>query len=143
MVSLVKLSILPILFTVLSVHTMMTAFHVTLSVVLSWFISIIMGSFFGYLLARRYQNQFRVDKKRWLIELPGTWTTLVLIMAIFISKYYFGYELSVDPSLTNNTIFEFVMLTVSGVITGLFIGRLLCYLNAFRVCASVKLTEDK
>lgn len=140
-VSIKRLAILPIIFTALSIHTMMTAFHVTTDVFLVWLVSMLVGALFGYFLV--YQHQFRVDKKHYLIELPGTWITLILILAIFASKYYFGYALSADPGVVRNTAFEFTMLSVSGVITGLFIGRLICYLNEFRVGNSVELTEDK
>lgn len=140
-VPLKKLVILPIIFTALSIHTMIVSFHFTSMVFIVWFASILVGTLFGYLLV--YKHQFRVDKKQYLIELPGTWITLIMILAIFVSKYYFGYAMSADPAVVNNTVFEFTMLSVSGVITGLFIGRMICYLNEFRVGNSVELTEDK
>jgi len=140
-VPLKKLVILPLIFTVLSIHTMIVSFQVTAAVVEVWFASILLGTFFGYVLVRNYV--FRVDKKKYLIELPGNWITLILVLAIFVSKYYFGYAMSMDPTVVHNTHFEFIMLSVSGIITGLFIGRLICYLNEFRVGKSVELTEDK
>ena len=50
-----------------------------------------------------------VDSK-WLLKFPGSWVTMILILLIFIVKYTFGYALSSDPNLVQNTRFEFWML---------------------------------
>lgn len=140
-VSMKKMVILPLIFTALSIHTMIASFRVTATIFLIWFFSIALGSLIGYLLVRHFP--YRVDKKKQLIEMPGTWLTLIFILLIFFAKYFFGYEISADPMLLKNTVFEFALLGTSGVVTGLFIGRLICYLNEFRVGQSVDLKETK
>lgn len=139
-VSIKKLTILPIVFIVLSIHTLATAFHVNAMVIVVWFASIIFGSVIGWLLICRHQ--FKVDRKKLLIQLQGSWITLILILAIFVSKYYFSYQIGSDPALENQTSFEFSMLAISGVCTGLFIGRLLCYFYQLWIGESVDLSAS-
>ena len=139
-VSIKKLIILPLVFIALSVHTLMTAFHIYATIIVVWILSIALGSVFGWLLI--FRHHFKVDRKKLLIQLPGSWVTLILILAIFISKYYFSYQLSSDPALVNQTGFEFSMLAISGVCTGLFVGRLLCYFYQLKIGKSVDLTAS-
>ncbi len=137
-IELKRLFIIPALFTFLSVQTLLSSFKVDTFSILTWVIAILIGVAFGYLQIIRHK--LRVDKKSFLVEMPGTWSTLVLIIIIFTSKYYFGYELSVDPQIAQQTLFEFSMLGISGVCTGLFIGRLFCYLYRFVTSESVELS---
>ena len=139
-VSIKKLTILPLVFVALSIHTLMTSFHVNAMVIGVWLASIILGSIIGWLLI--CQHQFKIDRKNWLIQLPGSWMTLILILAIFISKYYFSYQLGSDPELANQTGFEFSMLGITGICTGLFVGRLVCYFYKLYTYDSVDLTAS-
>lgn len=140
-VSIRKLTIIPIIFLALSIHTVLTAFHITAAVVGVWLLSLIVGSAIGWLLIRNHE--YKVDRKKLLIQLQGSWLTLILILLIFASKYYFGYELGSDPALVNHLGFEFSMLAITGVCTGLFVGRLLCYLHKLQTCPSVDLTVSE
>lgn len=139
-VSIKKLTILPLIFISLSIHTVMTAFHVNTMVIVMWFASIILGSIIGWLLIRNHQ--FKVDRKKLLIQLPGGWMTLILILAIFVFKYYFSYQIDSDPALASQTGFEFSMLGINGICTGLFVGRLLCYFHRLRTLGSVDLNAS-
>lgn len=139
-VSFIKLTILPLIFIALSVHTLMTAFNINATVIVVWILSIALGSVFGWILICRHH--FKVDRKKLLIQIPGSWLTLILILAIFVSKYYFGYQISSDPSLVHHTGFKFSMLSISGVCTGLFVGRLLCYFYQLKTGESVDLTAS-
>lgn len=139
-VSIKKLTIVPLIFIALSIHTVMTAFHVNTTVIAMWFVSIILGSIIGWLLVRNHQ--FKVDRKKLLIQLQGSWMTLILILAIFVFKYYFSYQIESDPALANQTGFEFSMLGATGICTGLFVGRLLCYFYKLWTCESVDLSTS-
>ena len=136
-VSIIKLAILPVLFTALSVHTLMVSFAMTITTISVWAGSILLGIFLGLILVSGHN--YKVDRKNLLILLPGNWITLILILIIFASKYYFSYELSVDPAVEQSLNFEFIMLSVSGACTGLFIGRFICYLYHLMTAESVNL----
>ncbi len=137
-VTLKKLFIIPLIFTFLSVHTLITSFSLSVFTVTIWVVAILIGAILGWFQIYRYK--LKVDRQHLLIQVPGTWSIMILIVIIFATKYYFGYELAVDPKLVEQTGFEFAVLAVSGVCTGLFIGRLVCYLYRLRTAPSIDLT---
>ncbi len=139
-VSIHKLYIIPIIFTYLSIDTLITAVKINLFSVGTWLIAIIIGVGLGWLQV--FRSVIQVDRPNKLVKLPGTWTTLVIIIIIFACKYYFGYELGVDPLKAEQTGFEFSMLAISGLCTGLFIGRLICYLYRLKNDSSVDLKKN-
>lgn len=120
-----KLFILPTIFLILSVHTLISAFNINMLNIAFWVGGLLIGASLGTMLT--FSLKLNVDKKHLLIFVPGTWTTLTFILILFASKYYFGYEMSVDPNLILQPDFKYSMLAVSGVAGGLFIGRLLVY----------------
>lgn len=136
-VSIIKLAVLPVLFTILMIHTLIASFDLNLKSIGILIFGLFVGTVVGWMLAARHQ--YKVDKKHWLILMPGNCVTLILILLIFISKYYFGYQLSAHAGIVHNVGFEFLMLSVSGACTGLFIGRFVLYLSCFSKTESVNL----
>lgn len=125
-VALKKLFIVPAIFLFMSIHTLVTSIKIDIFTVTIWSLAILLGTGLGWWQIARYQLQ--VDKKHGLIRLPGTWSTLLIIAIIFITKYYFGYQQAVNPDFANQASLIYSLLAVSGICTGLFIGRLICYL---------------
>ena len=140
-VSLKKLCIIPVIFIAMSIHTLVTSFKITPFSVTTWLMTILIGTLLGWLFIYRFT--LRVDKPHSLIETPGTWSTLIIIIIIFATKYYFGYELGTDPTLAKHLGFEFSLLTVSGLCTGFFVGRVICYLYRLQSNVSVNLSQEK
>ncbi len=85
----------------------------------------ILGIYLGYLHVRKVV--VRADKQQHLAAIPGDWTILILIMVIFLIQFSIHYLLAIDPSLTNKTSTVAFILGVSGLTTGLVIGRNLTY----------------
>ncbi|MBV53415.1 MAG: hypothetical protein CL816_05030 [Coxiellaceae bacterium] len=135
-----KVIIIPIIFTYLSLDALLSNFSLDVFVISVFFVSLLFGILSGLLQALK-QN-IEVDRSRLLIKVSGTWSTLVIILIIFFTKYYFGYQSAVDPELLENTHFEFAMLFVSGVTAGLFIGRLAYYTRRLYYGPSVELHDD-
>lgn len=124
------LFILPIVFTGLSIETLISSVEINYITLSAYFIALAIGASVGWILVRN-QN-FKIDKKRSLIQLPGSWLPLGIILGVFSAKYYFGYSLAVHPEKANDLSFAIMMLGVSGACTGLFIGRLACYISRKR-----------
>ena len=139
-VSLKKLFILPSIFLAISINSLITSFRLSPSTIGVYLFSLLFGIGGGWLLVRNVNLKF--DLQRVLIQLPGNWTTLILIMVIFSTKYYFGYSLAVDPMMAEDTSFELLMLSLSGVCTGLFLGRLTCYFFWKRSASHYELEPD-
>jgi hypothetical protein len=125
-VSLKRLALLPIVFIVWSTISIATTFSFSILKWLCWLLSACLGSLLGYLLTRSISIQ--ADKKKFLIALPATYSTLILLIMIFSIKYTFGYLYAVHPELVNNVWFTTTDIVASGVITGIFIGRFVTYL---------------
>ncbi len=121
---------MPIIFLVLSIETLVTLPNLNLTNVINWFLGLIIGGVLGWLQISR--AKIKVDKKKKLVHSGGSWTVLIIILIIFVTKYYFNYTLALNPEVINNTLFIFSMLTVSGICSGAFIGRLAKYLHYFK-----------
>lgn len=137
-----KLFILPAVFVYMSTHTLLTSFAIHFIDVSIWAGAIFLGTVIGWFEIFRNHTKIKVDKQQHLIQIPGSWMTLALIIIIFASKYYFSYELDVDPALIKQSWFEYSMLSVSGVCTGILIGRALCYLYKYRSTSHSPLSES-
>ncbi len=128
-VSLKKIFILPLIFIVWSLLAL--GGKLSLGLDLSfWIPSFILGIFVGWGLTRSLR--IKADKKKALIKVPGGPLTLVLILVVFGVKYYFGYTYATDPEARMNFNTVAADLTSSGIITGMFFGRLFCYLSKWR-----------
>ena len=125
-----KLFIIPLLFTAMSLHSLLSHFQISIITISSFSIAILLGSLGGFLLV--YHHDIKIDKVKGLVHIGGTWSTLIVIIIIFMSKYYLGYRLGTSPNSVNNSRFVITMLSISGLCSGLFIGRLIAYLNHWR-----------
>ena len=140
-VQLKQLLIMPILFTYFSIETLINNMQVTVLAVVILAISMMVGTALGWW--QIHKLPIKVDKEKRIFEIPGSWSTLIIILIIFSSKYYFGYAMAIDPHVLENTGFEVAMLSISGICSGLFIGRLLNYLYRFNVSEHVSLKISK
>jgi hypothetical protein len=116
--------IMPVIFTGMSVDNIIMLPYLNLWYTIAFYIGslIIVGSSIGFILAKKIGVS--VDKDHQLIQLPGSWFTLISILLIFIIKYYFHYKMEVNPKQID---IEYHFIIASGIITGLFIGRVSYY----------------
>lgn len=59
------------------------------------------------------------------ITMAGNWYTLFLVLAIFFAKYAFGYLHHTNPDLYET--YHLWDLGFAGLVSGIFLGRALCY----------------
>lgn len=81
------------------------------------------------------------DKQKGLIQLPGTWTTLILLLSIFVSKFTFGFLNATHPELKGFYFFNLADLAISGTVCGISCGRLTSLLAKFFKSAHCYLEE--
>ena len=65
-------------------------------------------------------------------QLPGSWQPMVLMMAIFCTRYVAGVVLALHPELTRDTATAALVASIYGALSGVFIGRMVCMLAAAR-----------
>ncbi len=56
-------------------------------------------------------------------QLPGSWTPLVLMVGIFITKYAVGVTLAMHPELARDALFSQSVAALYGGFSGVFAGR--------------------
>ncbi len=86
----------------------------------SWTISLVPGCIFGWLSVRSWKIRF--DRRRKTLSLPGSWSTLILVLIIFVVKYFFGYYSATHPAIPKTLMLA--QMISSGIITGMFFGRI-------------------
>lgn len=135
-----KLLVAPVIFTWMSVDTLTGDVGLSGYAVSIWVITILLGTFLGWL--QLYWMKVQTDRQHLLVKMPGSWITLILVLVIFFSKYYFGYSSAVDPALLHNGVYVFFMLAISGVCTGLFIGRVVRIIQLLLIAPQVSLKAE-
>ncbi|TNF67512.1 MAG: hypothetical protein EP298_06910 [Gammaproteobacteria bacterium] len=123
-----KLAIIPAIFLILSIESLINQTNLHGINLLAYAIALVIGIIIGFIIACFIGAQATKENNKYIIILPGSWLTLILILIIFISKYYFGFKVGDNPNLIHNLYFTITMLSVYGVTAGLFIGRFIFYL---------------
>lgn len=90
-----------------------------------WLVCISIGGLIGWRIVRKWVLKFDREKK--LVSLPGTWSTFIILMALFSTKYFVGVKTTLDPALKNHPPFCLTFLSIFACFTGIFLGRFLNY----------------
>lgn len=100
-----------------------------ISIWLGYFICLALTSFTSYKYTA--MQKIKIISPRMSVQLPGTYWTLTVLMAFFVVKYFFGYISATSPTYYNDIkIFE---LSISGIFSGYFLGKAICYLMKFKM----------
>lgn len=137
-VSIYKTAFIAVAFFLLSIGGV-TKLKLHPSLILAYLSIIILSGLVGWFRVSR--AKIFVDKEKKLISLPGSWITLGLLLAIFSSKYYLGYNLYRDPTFFQTTEAKLITILASGFSFGFVFGRLLNYLYRFKSNPHTKLGE--
>jgi len=135
-VSFKRLLIVPIVFIWLSIHSLLMVQSNVYNYG-AYIVAILLGILAGYEMI--HHMDITVDKQHRLLKLPGSSMTLWLVMFIFFTKYLFGAMLGFNPAFAKVLGFTVPMLLISGVCTGMFIGRTICYVHKMCSQKSVNL----
>ena len=133
-----KIFILPSLFLAWGLYSFSTKITATLDIAI-WLPFLVLGVLTGWKLTSF--SKIQSDKENALIKLPGSAQTLVLILLVFSTKYFYGYSYATDPGLKGNFIFVASDLISSGSITGIFLGRVLNIWQKWKNSAHIELQE--
>ncbi len=120
--SFARLAILPVVFLAWGLSGFATTYGLRPIGIAVWIAALAVGAGFGWLVARSIE--IHADKERGLLRLPGSALNLVLILIIFATKYTLGVLAGLRPSIIGELLFMATDVGVSGLLTGLFAGRL-------------------
>ena len=104
--------------------------------ILPWSISVGMGIALGMLLVRK--NALRFDKKKKLIEFPGSWVLMVLFLSIFSLRFFLGATYGMHPEL-KGSIKLLVVENLATIVSAIFLGRLIGTWQRFKRSSHVDL----
>ncbi|MFK8040676.1 MAG: hypothetical protein AB8B67_05050 [Rickettsiaceae bacterium] len=103
-----KFFIIPLVLSGLKYKLFLTG---NISVWLGYFICLVVASFASYKYSA--MQKIKIITERMSVQLPGTYCTLIVLMAFFVVKYFFGYIGATNPTYYNDIkIFE---LSISGI----------------------------
>jgi len=130
------LYIVPCIYLLLSLRTMFLQ-NVSFTIIDGWALGVLLGSAIGWFICRN--RQVRFDRTNRLIELPGEWLTLIMIVTYFIIRDYYNYEFLLTPSLGHDIEFLLVYYIITGAFTGFFLGRTVLYIRRYKKGPSISL----
>ena len=126
-VSLFRLGIMPIVFIAWSLSSLYSKTALPLTV---WILFCCMGIFVGYYMMSRLN--ISIDKNTKLINLPGSFISLILSCVFFLIKYCLGVSYALDPDLQANVVIIGLGAALSGAISGISLGRFFNILHKYR-----------
>ena len=120
MVPLKVLMLLPAAFFGWSLFSFFGRYGSDLLAIILWILCLGVGFYVGFSHIQRLKLRF--DKKKMMVEMPGSWIPLILSMSIFTAKFSIGMMRPMLPHLEDSMLFLGLEL-FSSFILGIFAGR--------------------
>lgn len=120
-ITLRRVLILPLVITGLSLFNTFSMFHGATVNGLLWAVAALLsGAWFS---SAPVAPGTRYDSATGLFTIPGSWTPLVTMMAIFLLRYSSAVVLAIHPQWAHDPVVAAGMASLYGALSGLFIGR--------------------
>ncbi len=116
-----RIAILPTVFFVWGLSGFFSLHSLAAQRIVPWIAAVAVGLAIGMAIAGA--RSIRADKTHHLVHVPGSPLTLMLSLSIFAIKYVFGVLHATQPAMFAEPRFWLTELVVSGVLTGMFVGR--------------------
>lgn len=123
-----RLAIVPLIFAGWGIAHLISSPLAGWSDVIAWMTGSLVGIAAGVFLASR--TRFIVDPISKTVMVPGSALPLLLIIAIFASKFWLGFEMATVTDVSSLGMYMLISAAVSGVIAGVFGGRFITYWRA-------------
>lgn len=119
-ISIKKVVLLPVFFVGLSLYDLYTKWVFGFpSLILVWIVFLALGAYLGVREVRAWK--IAKDHRKGEITIPGNYSTLVLILLIFVLKFFWGYFYATHTEISYWVYFADTL--TSSLVTGFFIGR--------------------
>jgi hypothetical protein len=114
-----RLVLLPLIFVVWSFFNLYPWFVGEMSLLLFWVVFLAVGAYFGIREVRNWK--ITKDHHKRTVTIPGNRSTLVLIVLIFVLKFYWGYYYATHTTISYSM--NFWDVATSAIVTGFVVGR--------------------
>ena len=118
-----RVLMLPIIMTILSLGGVLSSFGAGVVHLLSWLAGFVLSIAINRVV--RAPAGVRFDPTTRKFHLPGSWIPLLLMMAIYFSKYVVGATTALRPDIAHSIEFAVVLSLIFGVLSGGFFARFL------------------
>ncbi|RZI44314.1 hypothetical protein EGT07_02500 [Herbaspirillum sp. HC18] len=124
-----KIFIIPAAMLALSVQAIATGFGARMAIPV-WLLFMLLGA----ALAWQFFNTGNVAARleRHAVFLKGSWTPLLLILGIFLTKYAANVAMAIRPELKGQLVFVAGISALYGVFNGVFVGQALRIASIYR-----------
>jgi hypothetical protein len=129
-VTLKRLLIIPGIMLALSVQGIVSTFGITPATALSWLPFIAVGAALAWVMFRR-DSVMALPAKGAVFQ-RGSWTPMILMMGIFLTKYAVGVTLAMQPYHAHELLFAAGICALYGLFNGVFIGQVLRVFSIYR-----------
>lgn len=119
--SLLRITLLPLALTGLSLFGAVSTFGSTPAVMLTWLAAAIVLA--TWVLQIPLPDATRYDTRTRTFQVPGSWVPLALMMGIFANKYGVGVSLALHPQLAHEAVFTLGFSALYGAFSGVFAAR--------------------
>jgi len=127
-VKVVAVFILPVAMTLLSILGVSSAFGLALVPTGMWLLGVLLCLGLGLKLAKPQGVSYCADSQK--LSIPGSWLPLVLMMAIFVTKYMVGVVVARQLPMLELVEFMLAISLAYGCFSGIFISRAVVMLRA-------------
>jgi hypothetical protein len=135
-----RLAVLPAVFAYFSVNSAVSLFHINSTGVFLLVAGSVMGIVLGAYQVRN--RNIQADKINKLIRVPGDFSMLLLILAIFFIEFYIHYAVDAHWAISESDIFRLGCVMLSGIILGISAGRNGLYYYKYVQSESVMLADS-
>jgi hypothetical protein len=125
---LARLAIVPLIFAGGGIMHLVSAPLAGWSDAITWLTALLVGIAGGVFIARR--TRFIVNPITNTVMLPGSPLPLLLMMIIFATKFWLGFEMATVTDASSLGMYVLIGAAVSGVVAGVFTGRFITYWRA-------------
>lgn len=127
--------VLPLVMLALSLQGMLSNFGANLPGMLAWTTALLAGAALSWRAAHRQNVCMLSEQGR--VFCRGSWTPLMLMLAIFVLKYCVNVALVVQSAWRSDIGFLLASCSLFGLFSGLFLGQMLRVLHLARSRAAV------
>ena len=113
--------LLPLGLTVLSLSGVVSNFGAKLTPLCAWLIATVAALLAAKAFGAWRGASWSAATSRF--KVPGSWLPLVLILSIFVVKFYVGVNVAMHPELRTDTQFALIVCLIYGVFSGVFLAR--------------------
>ena len=112
---------LPVAMLVLSLAGVLSGFGIVLLSIVFWLVGLVLSQLFNRVFKLTSYAEYDLHNQSFLIQ--GSWVPLMLMMAIFFTKYAVAFLQATEHALTAEPLFMLVVCAWYGLLSGSFLVR--------------------